>query len=368
MSTGDGSRNPRGAPGQPLPGGRGAMPGGQGIPVLPRGRGAGPSPRGPVAPPEARPEARPEPPPPAPPPEPKVLGESPYDRVSSFLMATVLGAVLVVGWLALVYATNQAFASRATAPLEIIEVSGGGGGSPEGVAGSTEKIDVAGADASSFASNNEEEASDFEEPAVQQTPAAMVDAVSEASQELAEVDIGAVMPNGGTLATGRRSSKIGSGGPGLGYGPGDGGVSREQRWSIVYRDGQTAEEYARQLDALGVELAVVTGPNQLTYVSNFSSPQPTRRYGSGQKDNRLYFLWQGSGRKDSDLSLLKKAGLTPGDSPVLQFYPRGVEERLAQLEVNYRGRQPAEIRVTRFQVVPGKGGYDFKVIAQELLR
>ena len=45
-----------------------------------------------------------------------------------------------------------------------------------------------------------------------------------------------------------------------------------------------------------------------------------------------------------------------------------MEERLAQLEVNYRGRQPAEIRVTRFQVVPGKGGYDFKVIAQELLR
>ena len=37
---------------------------------------------------------------------------------------------------------------------------------------------------------------------------------------------------------------------------------------------------------------------------------------------------------------------------MLQFYPREVEERLAQLEVSYRGRQPGEIRVTRFQVVP----------------
>ena len=53
---------------------------------------------------------------------------------------------------------------------------------------------------------------------------------------------------------------------------------------------------------------------------------------------------------------------------VLQFYPPGVEERLARLEISYRGRQPGEIRVTRFQVVPAGNGYDFKVIAQEALR
>ncbi len=102
-------------------------------------------------------------------------------------------------------------------------------------------------------------------------------------------------------------------------------------------------------------------------MSNFSSPQPTKKYGSGQKDNRLYFLWQGSGRKASDLALLRKAGVPVAEN-ILQFYPRAVEERLAQLEVNYRGRQPAEIRVTRFQVVPNGNRYDFKVLAQELLR
>src|SRR5439155_9049060 len=112
--------------------------------------------------------------------EPRVLGESPYDRVTSFLMAVVLGAILVVGWLALVYVSNQAYASRVTAPLQFIEVSGGGGGTPEGTPGSTEKVDVAGADAAAFASNNEEQAGDFEEPSVQQAPGAMLDAVSEA--------------------------------------------------------------------------------------------------------------------------------------------------------------------------------------------
>ena len=209
--------------------------------------------------------------------EPQVRGESTYDRVSSLLMAFVVGAFLVVGWLALIYATNQAYASRVTAPLEIVEVFGGGGGSPDGTAGSTEKIDVAGAEAAAQASNNEEDAGDFEEPSVEETPAAMLDAVAEAGESLAEVDLGAVMPSGGPVASGRRASKLGTGGPGLGFGPGDGGVSREQRWSIIYNPGQTLDEYARQLDGLGVELAVVSGKDQLTYVSRFSQAVPAKR-------------------------------------------------------------------------------------------
>ena len=167
-----------------------------------------------------------------------VLGESTYDKVTSFLMAVVLGAIMVVGWLALVYISNQAYASRVTSPLQIIEV-GGGGGSHDGTSGSTEKVDVAGADVAAAASNNQEEAGDFEEPSVEQTPGAMMDTVSEAGQSLAEVDLGATMPTGGQVASGKRASKLGTGGPGLGFGPGDGGVAREQRWSIIYSPGQT---------------------------------------------------------------------------------------------------------------------------------
>ena len=299
--------------------------------------------------------------------EPRVRGESKYDKVTSFLMAVVLSAILVVGWLALVYASNQAYASRVTAPLQIIEV-GGGGGSPEGTAGSTEKVDVAGADAAAMASNNPEEAGDFEEPSVEQTPGAMLDVVADASQTLAEVDLGATMPSGGQVASGKRASKLGSGGPGLGLGPGDGGVAREQRWSIVYNTGQNAEEYARQLDGLGVELAVVSSPQQLLYISHFSAPIPTKRHGTGRTDHRLYFLWQGRGRKQSDIDLFKKAGVDIGNENVFQFYPAHTEQRLAELEVRYKGRSPGEIRVTRFQVVPRADGYDFEVVAQETLR
>src|SRR5439155_7628669 len=142
-------------------------------------------------------------------------------------------------------------------------------------------------------SNNAEVAGEFEEPSVQEVPAAVLDTVAEAGKDLAEVDLDAAMPTGGSVASGRRASKIGTGGPGLGFGPGDGGVPREQRWSIVYNPGQTEAEYARQLDELGVELAVISGPDQLTYVSHFSSPAPTKRIGSGRGDGRLYFLRQG---------------------------------------------------------------------------
>ena len=299
--------------------------------------------------------------------EPTVRGESRYDRVTSFLMAVVLGAMLVVGWLALVYASNQAYASRVTAPLQIIEV-GGGGGSPEGTPGSTEKVDVAAADAAATASNNPEEASEFEQPSVEQAPGAMLETVTEAGQNLAEVDLGATMPNGGPVSGGKRASKLGSGGPGLGFGPGDGGVGREQRWSIIYNTGQDPEEYARQLDGLGVELAVVRGPEQLLYISHFSDSTPTKRSGAGRSDHRLYFLWQGRGRKASDLALFKKANEEIGDRDVFQFYSADAERRLAELEVRYKGRNPGEIRVTRFQVVPKGESYDFEVVAQETLR
>jgi hypothetical protein len=298
----------------------------------------------------------------------KVLGESTYDRVTSLLMAVVLGAILVVGWLALVYASNQAYASRATSPLQIIEV-GGGGGSPDGTSGSTEKVDVAGADAASAASNNEEEAGDFEEPSVEQTPGAMLDTVAEAGQTLAEADLGATMPTGGQVASGKRASKLGKGGPGLGFGPGDGGVAREQRWSIIFSSGQqTIDQYARQLDALGVELAVVASQDQLLYISHCSNPTPTKRHGAARNDHRLYFLWQGRGRKPSDIALFERAGVKIGDENVFQFYSPESERRLAELEVRYKGRSPGEIRITRFQVVPKGDSFDFTVVAQETLR
>jgi hypothetical protein len=296
----------------------------------------------------------------------RIYGESAYDRVSSMLLAVVLGALLVFGWLSLIAATTSAYQARVTQPIEVIEVSGGGGGTPDGKIGSVETIDVAGGEASDKASNNEEDASQFEPPVVEARPSAMLE-IAEAGQSLAEVDISAVMPRGERVATGKRRSKIGNGGPGYGFGPGDGGVRREDRWSILYKTGQTADEYARQLDAFGVELAIPSG-NRLVYVANFSQTQPTKRMGDQTEDKRLFFVWQGQGRKESDIALLSKAGLDVGESVIFQFYPARTEAILEQLEVRYKGKQPAEIRNTRFGVVEAGRGYQFQVLSQEYLR
>jgi hypothetical protein len=296
----------------------------------------------------------------------RIYGESAYDRVTSMLLAVVMGAFLVFGILSMYAATTSAYQARVTRPIEVIEVSGGGGGTPEGKVGSTETIEVAGGEASDRASNNEEDASQFEEPRVEARPSAMLD-VAEAGQALAEVDVSAVMPRGERVATGKRRSKIGNGGPGYGFGPGDGGVRREDRWSILYKTGQTADEYARQLDAFRVEMAIPSG-NQLIYVSNFSQAQPTKRVGNPGDDKRLYFVWQGKGRKESDIALMAKAGLDVGEGVLFQFYSAQTESELEQLEVRYKGKQPAEIRNTRFGVVQNGRGYRFEVVSQEYLR
>jgi hypothetical protein len=297
--------------------------------------------------------------------QPKVRGESEYDRVTSGLMAVIVGAGVVVAWLSLVYLTNRAFAMHTAAPIQIIEVYGGGGGAPDGEEGSTEKIDVSDAEESAFASNNELQSTDFEEPSVQQTESSMVDAMMETTDQMG--DLADEMPSGGATATGRRSSKIGTGGPAYGFGAGDGGVPREQRWSVLYNKGQTLEEYARQLDFFQVEMATIVN-NQMHYVSNFSAPRPTVRVGSGRGEDRLYFLWQGGERKESDVALLKKAGIDVGArSAIFQFYKKGVEDVLSQLEVRYKGRNPAEIRVTRFTVIPSGRSYAFQVIDQQPL-
>ena len=286
--------------------------------------------------------------------------------MTSLLLAVVLGAMLIFGWLSLIAATTSAYQARVTRPIEVIEVSGGGGGAPDGKANSVEAIDVAGGEVSDRASNNEEDASQFEEPSVETRPAAMLD-VAEAGQALAEVDVAAVMPRGERVATGKRRSKVGNGGPGFGFGPGDGGVRREDRWSIAYKTGQTADEYARQLDAFGVEMAIISG-NRLVYIANFSQAKPTRRVGNPGDDKRLYFVWRGQGRKESDIALMAKAGLEVGEGVIFQFYPARTESILEQLEVRYKGKQPAEIRSTRFGVVAVGNGYGFEVVSQELLR
>ena len=302
----------------------------------------------------------------------KLYGESVVDKVSSLLMAFVLAASFLVGWLGFWYVTAKGFSKKQPSIVELIEVSGNGGGSPDGVLGGQQDINVAGGEASQFASNNMEDASEFEEPNVEETATGLIDAFVDApADEMTSLDIAEAIPGAvaGQVATGRRASKIGNGARGFGSGgPGDGGYSRENRWTISFPAGQSPDEYARQLDFFGIELAVKLTGNSMEYVSRFSTGTPQRRVGMGRSDLRLYFLWQGGGRKGHDVELLRRAGINVGTNDIFQFFPQAVETLLVNAEVQYKGRQPAEIRKTVFTVVPQGNGYAFSVVSQETIK
>ncbi len=296
-----------------------------------------------------------------------VRGETQYDRTVSGLIAAILGVACVVGWLFIQYMAMQAFNRPMSAPLEIIEVSGGGGGTLEGTVGESETIEVPGAAYGAAASNNESNASEFEEASVSMTPNVVFDGLTGDSEAVMTQDLGPAVNSGGAVSTGRRSSQKGTGRPGYGFGPGTGGVPREQRWNIIYDSGQTVDEYAKALDAMGVEVAISNG-NQLTYAKNLSNPKPLVRTGSPETEQRLYFLWLGGGRKAIDQQLFRNAGIDPGQGAIFHFYSKEFADRLAQLEVGYAKRQPGQIKRTRFRVTKNGNSYDLVVASQEPLR
>lgn len=305
--------------------------------------------------------------------EPLIHGESAYDRVTSMLMSVVVGATIIVGWLWLVYFTNQAYAQKAPSQVKIIEVTGGG--YEDGELGAQEEINIPGAAPGEMAGTSApEDAGEFEEAAVQQTSSTVLDAFaapadgdSEGGEVASEtVTAGLALPGGNV-----RSSQVkrGNGRPlGMGGGPGSGGVPRAQRWIFDFAAGQGDDDYAKLLDTLHIELATPAGGKSLSYASNFTST-PQRRTALSRLDKRMYTSWSSVSRRQYDLSLLRKAGIQVDDNAIiLQFLPEEVVQRLSRLEYDYKQKQPGLIRRTRFKVVGSGNNYDFQVTLQEYLK
>jgi len=170
-------------------------------------------------------------------------------------------------------------------------------------------------------------------------------------------------------APGQPGSAQGTGRRPLGSGPGSGGgYPREQRWLVRFAELANIDEYARQLDYFGIEFgAVVDG--RMVYISKMSSPRPTMHTSSsGANEKRLYMTWRGGNRKQADLELFKKAGVTVGNGLIFHFYPKETEDRLARLELAYRNRTANDIRRTFFAVNREGAGYEFSVAHQTYLK
>lgn len=144
-------------------------------------------------------------------------------------------------------------------------------------------------------------------------------------------------------------------------------ASRANRWEIRFPSDNTPDAYAKQLDALGIELGVVGDGPTIHYASRFTDPKPSHRDGPAAAESRVYMTWLAGHLRDLDTTLLGKAGVSVGDHLTAQFYPEALENHLAELELQFAGKQhkPEEISRTVFELRAADNGYELVVVEQE---
>jgi hypothetical protein len=174
----------------------------------------------------------------------------------------------------------------------------------------------------------------------------------------------------GIQNTGKVGSAKGTGRRALGFGPGTGGLPREQRWFVKFGERAALDEYAKQLEFFDIELGALLPDGRLAYLSNLTAATPQARFvKSGAGETRMYMTWQGGERRGADVQLFTKAKVeVRPDTVIFHFYPKVTENKLAQLELEYRNRTVKQIRRTYYAVEPDGAGYKFSVFRQILFQ
>jgi hypothetical protein len=142
---------------------------------------------------------------------------------------------------------------------------------------------------------------------------------------------------------------------------------RHERWEIRFASGTSVEAYARQLDSFKIELGVIGGQQQVTYLTNLSNPKPTSRLGDGAGDRRLYLIWQRGAISEVDRQIAARAGVTVGGAVIAHFLPKEVEEELSRLEDAFAKQlNNTKIGKTVFGIrSSGQDSFRFYVIEQK---
>lgn len=274
------------------------------------------------------------------------LRTSKFDSVSSLLQALVLFIGVFVFMLFIVWWTSRL--SLPMKPMEIlIENAAGRGDNAEGFE-------------RDFEPPGAEEVEALAEPTMQDTIAAVTDAVSSVAASLDTTNSNA---SATTQGTGKGDSRP----PGP-EGEGEDIVPRSERWQLNF-SAKNLNGYAQQLDYYKIELAAIGGTIQgVDYASQLAGTPKIRR-GQSDTEKRLYFMWATeSPLKRFDQQLLQKAGVPLSGRQMLKFLEPSLENLLANIELDYakeKGHQSVtEIAKTVFESKPVNGGYAFVVVDQ----
>lgn len=286
------------------------------------------------------------------------LKASAYDSAASWLLAflALVGTCVLV--LLPIWFSMRASKFQTAIPVTMVELgSGEGGGHPQGEG--YEGMEINGPESDEFPTLGEEVDADL-----LSTLDNVTRTTSLYSARLDEPYLGEDAPvlRGRSKGTGDRVAK--------GNGYGEPGLPRPQRWEVEYGESITLKDYAAILDFFKIELAAIGRSSTIELASGLSQDKPTvRTLLASANETRLYFSWRkGSSREAADRELLQRAGVQVEDRVLVQFIPEAVEQTLVNLEKQHAGRDPQNVRRTRFGVRKVGQGYEFFVMGQEALK
>lgn len=271
------------------------------------------------------------------------------DRVASLLMASliVIGALVV---LMLVYWLTQTFSFQSGGIKVDQEMAAGRG---DHAAGFERDIEPPGS----------EEVEDLATPSLEDTLEAITDMATTVAATLESVTTDAVAS---VVGTGKGDDRP----PGP-LGEGDDLIPRHERWELKFK-AAGIRPYAEQLDFYQIELAAIGGGVSTVDYATSLSAKPQKRSGLADEENkrhRLYFMWRTDGPlRQYDQQLLNQAGIVTQGRQLLKFIPKDLEDRLAQIEMEYarsKGHSSVrEIAKTIFESQSVRAGFEFIVIEQ----
>jgi hypothetical protein len=276
-----------------------------------------------------------------------------FDWFTALIVSALVLSSAVVLWLSAVWVTNQVWKPKVPAVgVQVVEVALD---AEEGMTGDDPQLGENQAMTPSQLPAREENllVSDTEAPEILSS---VLTAIAEH-----QADFAPPKRQLGEKSAGRPGAAGGTGKEGTGEG--SSAIPRFQRWQIYYDQSQTLLAYARQLDFFGIELGVVRGGQDLVLISSLASNQPVIKR-AAKNDERLFFVWKDAGRRDADLQLVQRAGISTENVLIAQFVPPQLEEQLARLEQRFANKRPEEIRMTQFGIRPAARGFEFFVMRQ----
>ena len=142
-------------------------------------------------------------------------------------------------------------------------------------------------------------------------------------------------------------------------------VPPEERWVFEFDPGLTIGDYAKQLDALGIELGVVIDDETIAYATRLTDSKPKARRAPRESESRLFLTWSRGDLVAADRVLLGNAEIDAADKVVLHFLPEATRKRLEALEHEFQKRPVAKIQRTVFGLRDTFRGYEVYVKRQQ---